>query len=271
MTSILRETTLGRMLEEVADRYPDNEALVFPERQERFTYREFMALVDGLAKGLMALGVEPGEKVAVWAPNEPFWVALQFATAHIGAVLVTVNTAYGREDIKYLLSHCEAENIFLAEGGRDLDYVQVMYELAPEISPSYESYMKLGMNLYKLGELEGSTAAYKKALIYDTENGLARNNLGWNLYLQDELEKAEKQFALAFEEERLSVALFNLGLTYLTQGRIELAEETYARAVAEFGAVEGKRLGVVAELRKLIERGIAPEAGRRILEIYWLD
>ena len=82
------------------------------DRDFRLTYREFGVLVDDLAKGLMALGIASGEKVAVWATNVPYWVALQFATAKIGAVLLTVNTSYRKDELKYLLSHSEAENLF---------------------------------------------------------------------------------------------------------------------------------------------------------------
>ena len=98
----LREWTLGQILDHTVARYPDNEAVVYADRSYRQTWREFGEMVDRFAKGLMALGVEKGEKVAVWATNVPYWVALQFATAKIGAVLITVNTNYREHELRYL-------------------------------------------------------------------------------------------------------------------------------------------------------------------------
>ena len=90
----LREKTLGQILDETVARFPDQDALVYADRGYRQTWREFADTVDAFAKGLMALGVSKGEKVAVWATNVPYWVTLQFATAKIGAILITVNTNY---------------------------------------------------------------------------------------------------------------------------------------------------------------------------------
>ncbi|MEW5772384.1 MAG: AMP-binding protein [Thermodesulfobacteriota bacterium] len=130
---VTRETTLGQLLRETAQKHPDNEALVYHDRNFRLTWRQFDEHVDQLAKGLMALGVAKGEKVAVWATNVPHWVSLMFATARIGAVLLTVNTSYKIRELEYLLKHSECENIFLIDGYRDTDYVLTMRDLAPEL------------------------------------------------------------------------------------------------------------------------------------------
>ncbi len=132
----LREKTLGQLLDAAVENYPDNDALIYVDRDFRKTYAEFGKLVDQLAMGLMALGIERGEKVAIWATNVPYWVALQFATAKIGAVLLTVNTSYKREEVRYLLKQSECENIFIIDGLRDTDYVQVLHELIPELRTS---------------------------------------------------------------------------------------------------------------------------------------
>ena len=91
---VLREKTLGQILDETVARFPDRDAVIYADRNYRKTWREFAEVVDDFARGLMALGVQKGEKVAVWATNVPYWVALQFATAKIGAILLTVNTNY---------------------------------------------------------------------------------------------------------------------------------------------------------------------------------
>ena len=130
---ILREITLGALLDEAIATNPDGDAVVYADRDVRWSYREFGALVDRVAKGLMALGVRRGEKVAVWATNVPHWVVLQFATARIGAVLLTVNTNYRSAELAYLLRHSECENLFLSGGWRDIDYLATLLEVVPEI------------------------------------------------------------------------------------------------------------------------------------------
>ncbi|WP_285907578.1 AMP-binding protein [Pseudodesulfovibrio pelocollis] len=138
----IREITLGDLLSETVAKYPDTEAVVYVDRDFRLTYREFGALVDTLAKGLMALGVERGEKVAVWANNVPYWVALQFATAKIGAILLTVNTHYRSHEFKYLLEHSEAENLFIIGNYRDHDYLATVYEQIPELKTQERGHLR---------------------------------------------------------------------------------------------------------------------------------
>ena len=130
---ITREATLGLLLDEVTAKYPDNDAVVYVDRNYRQTWKEFKETVDDIAKGLMAMGVQRGEKVALWATNVPHWVALQFATAKIGAILLTINTNYRSTEIDYIIKQSETENIFLIDGCRDTDYVETIYELIPEL------------------------------------------------------------------------------------------------------------------------------------------
>lgn len=138
----LREITLGQMLDEAIAQYPDNEAVVYVDRNFRLTYREFGKLVDDVAKGLMALGVQKGEKVAIWASNVPYWVVFQFATAKIGAILLTVNTFYKSAELEYLLKQSEAENLVLIDSFRDTDYVQIVYDLVPELKTQQRGYLQ---------------------------------------------------------------------------------------------------------------------------------
>ena len=138
----LREITLGQMLDEAIMQHPDNEAVVYVDRNFRMTYREFGELVDNLAKGLMAMGVQKGEKVAIWATNVPYWVAFQFATAKIGAILLTVNTFYKKAELEYLLKQSECENLLLIDSFRDTDYVQTVYELVPELKTQERGYLR---------------------------------------------------------------------------------------------------------------------------------
>jgi fatty-acyl-CoA synthase len=131
--NITREATIGQLLDEIVDRIPDQDAVVYADRDYRQTWREFRDTVDRAAKGLMALGVKKGDKVAVWATNVPHWVTLQFATARIGAILLTININYRSAEIDYLLKQSDCENIFVIDGYRDTDYVNTLYELIPEL------------------------------------------------------------------------------------------------------------------------------------------
>jgi fatty-acyl-CoA synthase len=140
--SSLRSLTLGQILDESVRNNPDNEAVIYVDRDFRLTWREFSDLVDRLGKGLMALGIRKGEKVAVWATNVPYWVALQFATARIGAILLTVNTYYKISELAYLLGQSETENIFIMDGFKDTDYVQTIYELVPELKTQERGFLR---------------------------------------------------------------------------------------------------------------------------------
>ncbi|NOR26038.1 MAG: AMP-binding protein [Desulforhopalus sp.] len=130
---IVREVTLGQLLKETVEKYPDQTAVAYADREYKQTWREFSDTVDDMAKGLMAMGIQKGEKVAVWATNVPHWVALQFATARIGAILLTINTNYRSEEIDYVLKQSDCENIFIINGLRDANYLEILYQLIPEL------------------------------------------------------------------------------------------------------------------------------------------
>lgn len=139
---ITRDITLGQLLDEAVRRVPDNEAVVYTDRDYRETWQQFSNTVDRVAKGLMALGVKKGDKVAIWATNVPHWVTLQFAVARIGAILITVNINYKISEIEYILKQSEAENIFIIDGYRDTDYMSIIYELVPELRTQPRDHLR---------------------------------------------------------------------------------------------------------------------------------
>jgi fatty-acyl-CoA synthase len=128
-----QELTLGQILDRTVSLTPDNDAVVYADRGYRLTWRQFDDQVNRIAKGLMALGVQKDEKVAVWASNVPHWVALQFATARIGAILLTINTNYRTSELDYVLRQSDAENLFIIDRLRDNDFLSSVYELVPEL------------------------------------------------------------------------------------------------------------------------------------------
>ncbi|WP_430974533.1 AMP-binding protein [Sunxiuqinia rutila] len=138
----LLDYTLGGILEKYAYETPDQEFIVYPDRDLRFTYHEFNERVDKLAKGLMFNGVGVGDKVGIWANNVPDWLTFMFATAKIGAVLVTINTNYKLAELEYLLKNADIHTLCLVDGWRDSDYVNMIFELVPELKTHLRCHLK---------------------------------------------------------------------------------------------------------------------------------
>jgi fatty-acyl-CoA synthase len=125
--------TIPQVLLRTAQQHGSNDALVFPRLDVRQSYRVFLAEVDRVALALLGLGIKKGEHVAVWATNVPQWVLLQFATARIGAVLVTINPAYRPFELKYVLRQSDAVALFLVERFKTSDYFAMLAEACPEL------------------------------------------------------------------------------------------------------------------------------------------
>jgi fatty-acyl-CoA synthase len=123
MSLPFRDVAVGRLLTELAAVLPGNEALVYSDRNLRWTFRELEAEARLIARGLIASGIERGDRVAVWATNVPEWIVLQFALAKIGAILVTVNTSLRAREIEYLLRQSETTTLFTIAGFKDVDYM----------------------------------------------------------------------------------------------------------------------------------------------------
>ncbi|MCY8837452.1 AMP-binding protein [Bacillus atrophaeus] len=132
----LIDLTIGRLLEQTAKRHPDREAVVYPDRNLRYTYTQFNRLCRRTAKGLMKLGIKKGDHVAVWASNVPEWLTAQFAAAQIGAVLVTVNTNFQSAELDYLLKHSDASALILMDSYRGTSYTDILNGLIPELKES---------------------------------------------------------------------------------------------------------------------------------------
>lgn len=127
------QCTVGGLLEQVAREHPDRPAIIYSDRDLKYTYREFNARVDNLAKGMLTLGIGKGDHVGIWATNVPDWLTVFYATARIGAVLVTVNTSYRPAELEYVMQQSDMKALFLIDGYRDTDYVQAVHDLVPEL------------------------------------------------------------------------------------------------------------------------------------------
>jgi fatty-acyl-CoA synthase len=121
MADDLLKITIGDLLDRQAARFGDRDALIHVEHGARYTYAEFRDECNRVAKGLIALGIARGDHVGIWATNYPEWVVAQFATAKIGAVLVTVNPSYRTHELEYLLKQSDASTLLLIDSFRTSD------------------------------------------------------------------------------------------------------------------------------------------------------
>ncbi len=135
--------TIGQNLDRTAAAFPDRDALVSVHQGIRQTYAEFHAAVEEVARGLLALGIEPGDRVGIWSPNNAEWATLQYATAKVGAILVNVNPAYRTSELAYALGQSGVSTLVLARGFRQADYVAMVEAVAGE-TPALGRQVVLG-------------------------------------------------------------------------------------------------------------------------------
>jgi fatty-acyl-CoA synthase len=128
----LLELTIGESLRRTVERFGDREALVVREQGYRATYRELWDEVSLAARGLLARGVRTGDRVGVWAPNRHEWIVTQYATARVGAILVTINPAYKAAELQYALARTGVSLLVLARGFREADHVAMVDEVRAE-------------------------------------------------------------------------------------------------------------------------------------------
>ena len=134
--------TLGSLPERAARRWGAREALCFKGR--RLTFADLAAGVDRAAKGLIALGIRPGDKVALWLLNRPEWIEAAFAVMKIGAVLVPINTRLRTEDVAYIADQSDSTALILAERSGPIDYLAMVRELVPPgVAPAATRLPKL--------------------------------------------------------------------------------------------------------------------------------
>ncbi|MFZ5648604.1 MAG: AMP-binding protein [Bacillota bacterium] len=126
--------TIGGLVDEMASRFPQNDALVYNDFDIRYSYEQFRQVCNRAARGFMKLGINKGDKISIWANNVPEWVISQFSTGKMGAVLVTVNTNYRAFELEYLLKQSDSSTLMLIEGIVGKEYLDIVYDLLPELN-----------------------------------------------------------------------------------------------------------------------------------------
>ena len=156
------DATFADVLDTMAETYPDQYAFKFPTLDYTRTYEQFRRDVDECAAALISLGVKAGDHVAVWATNVPEWYLTFWATTKIGAVLVTVNTAYKIHEIEYLLKQSDTHTLVMIEYCKDINYKEIIEELCPELKtlepgkPLYSKNLPFLRNVVTVGfSMEG--------------------------------------------------------------------------------------------------------------------
>ena len=151
------EATFSDVLDTMAETYPDQYAFKYPTLDYTRTYEQFRRDVDECAAALISLGVKAGDHVAVWATNVPQWFITFWATTKIGAVLVTVNTAYKIHEIEYLLKQSDTHTLVMIESCKDINYKAIIEELCPELktmepgTPLYSKNLPFLRNVVTVG------------------------------------------------------------------------------------------------------------------------
>ncbi len=149
--------TFSDVLDTMAETYPDQFAFKYPTLDYTRTYEQFRRDVDECAAALISLGVKAGDHVAIWATNVPQWYITFWATTKIGAVLVTVNTAYKIHEIEYLLKQSDTHTLVMIEDCKDINYKEIIEELCPELkslvpgSPLYSKNLPFLRNVVTVG------------------------------------------------------------------------------------------------------------------------
>ncbi len=188
-TKPLLGITIGVMFDEIAARYPHNDALIVHHQNIRFTYHQFKEVVDSCAKAFLALGIEKGERVGIWSPNRYEWTVTQFATAKIGAILVNINPSYRQHELEYVLNQSGCSTLIIADQFKASNFTEMLFALAPEL------------NDCEKGQLVAAKVPYLRTIIRladDDKQGMWR----WDDFLkqapnipQEALEKCQKSLS----------------------------------------------------------------------------
>ena len=126
------EKTIGQYFRDQVAIDPAHEFVVYPDRMLRWSYQDFDDRTDNLARGLLAIGMEPGDHLGVWARNIPDWLTFMYACAKIGVVMVTVNPVYKSHELDYVLKQSDMKALCVIDAYRDVDYLQIIRDLVPE-------------------------------------------------------------------------------------------------------------------------------------------
>ena len=138
----LIEDTVGHFFDAACREHADRDALIVHHQNARLTYKEMQARVDALACAFLRLGLQPGDRIGIWSPNNLEWALVQFATAKIGLILVNINQAYRRAEFEYAINKVGCRALVFAPGFKTSSYIEMLNDLAPELAHSTPGNLK---------------------------------------------------------------------------------------------------------------------------------
>ncbi|NLA76800.1 MAG: AMP-binding protein, partial [Clostridiales bacterium] len=162
------ERTLGEQLAYLAEKYPDDNMINYTDRGYKRTFREFNDECETIARGFMALGLEKGSHISIWATNVPAWLLTFFGSAKMGGVLITVNTSYKRFELEYQLRQSDSDAIVLIDGFKGTSYIDIINDLCPTLKTS------------EPGKLNDPKLPHLKSVIYAGEAECPAGMIAWN-------------------------------------------------------------------------------------------
>ena len=174
--------TMGDVIKETAERFPDHPALIAPQFQVRYNYQELYDQCRRTARGLMALGVKRGDHVSVWTTNVPEWVYLQFALGMVGGVLVTINTNYQSHELEYILKQSDSTTLFLIDRYRDSSFYDTVRDVVPELDAHepgklVSSKLPVLKNIIYIGTKENTPGMFKFSDLLKMGEGIGEREL----------------------------------------------------------------------------------------------
>ena len=174
--------TIGEVIKEAANHYPDNPALICPQFNVRYSYSQLYDQCRKTARGLLALGIKRGDHVSVWTTNIPEWVYLQYALGMVGGVLVTINTNYQSHELEYILKQSDSTTLFLIDTYRDTSFYETVRKIMPELDyhqpgQLVSSKLPLMKNVVYIGGKENPPGMFKFSDLIKTGEKITEQEL----------------------------------------------------------------------------------------------
>ena len=183
--------TIGEHFDKAVDRWGSQDALVIPFQNVSWNWNELKKQVDNLAKGLIQLGLQPGDRIGIWSPNNKEWVLTQFATAKAGLILVNINPAYRLSELEFAINKVECRALITASKFKTSDYISMISELAPELVGSQLGQLQSKripslQYLIQIGDKHAGMFSFKEIIEFgESESDDSLNEIGKNLQFDD--------------------------------------------------------------------------------------
>jgi fatty-acyl-CoA synthase len=173
--------TIGDMFDQTVANYPDNDALISRHQNIRLTYSQLRVEVNRFARGLMKLGLEKGQRIGIWAPNNFEWVVTQFATSKIGTILVNINPAYRLTELEYALRQSGCTAVIISPQFKTSNYTQMVNDLCPELKDAQPGQLQAARfpelrTVIRLGQ-EKAPGMFSWGDIMDMAEGVSEQEL----------------------------------------------------------------------------------------------